>query len=115
MPESETLSGRSRNALADASGNYLALDLGDGRHAFYEHLEPGSIRVAPGQRVRRGEVIAALGFTGDTTGPHLHFHVADGTSPLGSEGVAFVIDRFDVPGRYTAIRSEEHTSELQSL
>src|SRR3546814_12133074 len=87
MPESETLSGRSRNALADASGNYLALDLGDGRHAFYEHLEPGSIRVAPGQRVRRGEVIAALGFTGDTTGPHLHFHVADGTSPLGSRGV----------------------------
>src|SRR5690606_25712205 len=76
MPESETLSGRSRNALADASGNYVALDLGNGRHAFYEHLEPGSVRVAPGQRVRRGEVIAALGFTGDTTGPHLHFHVA---------------------------------------
>lgn len=103
MPESETLSGRSRNALADASGNYVALDLGNGRHAFYEHLEPGSIRVAPGQRVRRGEVIAALGFTGDTTGPHLHFHVADGTSPLGAEGVAFVIDRFDVLGRYADI------------
>lgn len=103
MPESETLSGRPRNALADASGNYVALDLGNGRHAFYEHLEPGSIRVAPGQRVRRGEVIAALGFTGDTTGPHLHFHVADGASPLGAEGVAFVIDRFDVLGRYTDI------------
>src|SRR3546814_7386768 len=81
------------------SGNACALDLGDGRHAFYEHLKPGSIRVVPGQRVRRGEVIAELGFTGDSTGPHLHFHVADAPSPLGAEG----------------LRSEEHTSELQSL
>src|SRR3546814_14393434 len=68
MPESETISGRSRNALADASGNYVALDLGDGRHAFSEHLEPGSIRVPPGQRVRRGEGLAALGLTGDPPG-----------------------------------------------
>jgi hypothetical protein len=103
MPESETISAHPHNALADASGNYIALDLGHGRHAFYEHLEPGSIRVAPGQRVRRGQVIAALGFTGDSTGPHLHFHVADGPSPLGAEGIAFVIDRFDVPGRYADI------------
>lgn len=100
VPESSTISGHRPHALADASGNYVALDLGDGRHAFYEHLQPGSIRVRPGQRVRRGEVIAALGFTGDSTGPHLHFHVADGSSPLGAEGIPFVIDRFRVLGRY---------------
>ena len=103
VPESSTISGHRPHALADAGGNYVALDLGDGRHAFYEHLQPGSIRVRPGQRVRRGEVIAALGFTGDSTGPHLHFHVADGASPLGAEGIPFVIDRFRVLGRYADI------------
>jgi murein DD-endopeptidase MepM/ murein hydrolase activator NlpD len=39
--------------------------------------------------VRRGQPIASLGFTGDSTEPHLHFHVADNSSPLLGEGVPF--------------------------
>lgn len=100
VPESPTISGYTRPSLRDATGNYIALDIGDGRYAFYEHLRPGSIRVAPGDRVRRGQVIAAAGFTGSSGGPHLHFHVADANAPLGAEGVPFVLDRFVVLGRY---------------
>lgn len=103
MPESATVSAHPKQALGDATGNYVALDLGDGHYAFYEHLKPGSVRVARGQRVRRGETIATLGFTGDSTGPHLHFHIADAASPLGAEGVPFVFERFDVLGRYEDI------------
>ena len=100
VAESASVSGHGKSALADATGNYVALDLGHGRHAFYEHLRPGSIRVHLGQRGRRGQVSAALGFTGDSTGPHLHFHVADANSPLGAEGMPFVLQRFDVLGGY---------------
>jgi murein DD-endopeptidase len=45
-------------------------------------------------------VIAQLGFTGHTGGPHLHFHLADADSPLGAEGMPFVIDRFHMIGTY---------------
>jgi murein DD-endopeptidase MepM/ murein hydrolase activator NlpD len=100
VPESARLSTHSEHALEDATGNYVALDLGNGRYAFYEHLKPGSVRVSAGQRVRRGQVIAALGFTGQSTGPHLHFHVADGDSPLGAEGVPFVLEHFELLGAY---------------
>lgn len=103
VAESATVSAHPKHAIADATGNYIALDLGDGRFAFYEHLKPASLRVEPGQRVKRGEVIAALGFTGDSTGPHLHFHVADANSPLGAEGVPFVFDSFEVLGSYPDI------------
>lgn len=103
VAESATISAHPDHPIADASGNYVALDLGKGRYAFYEHLKPGSLRVRPGQRVRRGDVIASLGFTGDSTGPHLHFHVADADSPLGAEGVPYVFDRFEVLGRYEKI------------
>lgn len=100
MPESATVSGHPSHPLEDATGNYIALDIGGGRFAFYEHLKSGSVRVNVGERVRRGQVIGAVGFTGHSTGPHLHFHVSDTNSPLGAEGVPFVLERFDVLGRY---------------
>lgn len=87
-----------------ASGNYVALDLGAGRVAFYEHLKQGSILVRPGDRVTRGQVIAQLGSSGSSsTGPHLHFHVADANSLLGAEGLPFVFVRFEHLGAFTSI------------
>jgi len=100
MAESASIAGNPKHAIGDAAGNFVALSLPGGRTAFYEHLKPGSVRVKAGDRVRRGQVIGALGFSGDTTGPHLHFHVADGDTPLGGEGVPFAIDRFTLLGRY---------------
>lgn len=100
MPEAARVSANPRHALQDEAGNYVSLHLDDGRYVFYEHLRPGSVTVGPGQRVRRGEVLGALGFTGASTGPHLHFHVAEGPSPIGAEGRPFVLDGFDLLGRY---------------
>lgn len=106
VPESDRISTHPDHPLADAAGNFVALDLGAGRFAVYEHLKPGSIRVTVGEPVRRGQVLASLGFTGDSTGPHLHFHVADGPLPLQAEGLPYVLDGFHVesgaaPGRRT--------------
>lgn len=103
MPESASLAAHPDNALGDAAGNYVALQIAPARYAFYEHLQPGSVRVSPGQRVHRGEVLGALGFTGDSTGPHLHFHLADANSPLDAEGMPFVLDRFRVLGGYESL------------
>jgi murein DD-endopeptidase len=91
-------------AAEQASGNYISIDLGDGRFAFYEHLQQGSIHVKTGERVRRGQVIARLGASGSTSiGPHLHFHVADRNSLLGAEGLPFVFSRFTAFGAFASI------------
>ncbi|HKR75587.1 MAG TPA: M23 family metallopeptidase [Rhodanobacter sp.] len=100
MAEAASVSGNPRHTLAEDAGNYVAIRLDDGRYAFYEHLRPGSVAVRPGQRVHQGAVLGALGFTGASTGPHLHFHVADGPSPIGSEGLPFAFDAFDLLGSY---------------
>jgi murein DD-endopeptidase MepM/ murein hydrolase activator NlpD len=47
----------------------------DGTMAIYAHLQWDTVRVRPGQIVKRGEYIANSGNTGFTTGPHLHFAV----------------------------------------
>jgi murein DD-endopeptidase MepM/ murein hydrolase activator NlpD len=103
MPEVARVSARVKHRQEEAAGNYVSLDLEGGRFAVYEHLKPRSIRVRPGQRVRRGDIIGQVGFTGDSTGPHLHFHIGDAASPLAAEGRPFVFDRFATLGRYTDI------------
>lgn len=90
--------------LDNAGGNYVTLDLGGGRFAFYEHLKPGSIRVKRGERVPSGHVLASLGSSGSvSSGAHLHFHVSDANSPLGAEGLPFVFRSFDVLGAFESI------------
>lgn len=103
MTESASVAAHPRHALADATGNYLALDIGGGRYVFYEHLKPGSLRVKVGQRVRRGEAVGALGFTGDSSGPHLHFHLADANSPLDADGMPYVLADFTALGAYPSL------------
>lgn len=96
VAQSKRVSANPKHAIDEKAGNFVSLDLGDGRYAVYEHLAPGSIRVAKGDRVKPGQVIARLGFTGDSTEPHLHFHVADHPSPLKGEGLPFEIEEFRV-------------------
>lgn len=86
------------------AGNWIAIDLGDDHYAFYAHLQPGSIRVKTGERVRRGQVIALLGNSGNAIGPHLHFHIGNqyslnGGDLNGNEGLPFVFDSFDLMGQ----------------
>jgi len=64
-------------------------------------MQPGSLRVKRGDRVRTGQVLGLLGNTGNTDGPHLHFHIMDGPSPLQSNGVPFVHPRFGSRGMLT--------------
>jgi murein DD-endopeptidase MepM/ murein hydrolase activator NlpD len=82
------------------AGNQVSLDLGNGQYAFYAHLQPGSLRVRAGDRVRRGQVLGLVGNSGNSVGPHLHFHVGDRDSLNGCEGVPFVFEAFDVVGQW---------------
>ena len=54
-------------------GNLVIVDHGDGNQTRYGHCE--RLNVQPGQRVEAGEVIATVGSTGRSTGPHLHFEL----------------------------------------
>jgi hypothetical protein len=80
--------------LETVAGNTITLDLGSGQFAYYMHLQPGSLRVKAGDRVRRGQVVARIGASGDAREPHLHFEVTTSSKLLAGEGVPYLIDRY---------------------
>ncbi len=61
-------------------GNKVDIDHGNGYHTWYAHLS--RFAVEPGEHVRRGDVIAYVGATGDATGPHLHYQVMRAGEPI---------------------------------
>lgn len=85
--------------LETIAGNHVILDIGNGNYAMYAHLQPGSIRVKVGDRVRRGQVLGLVGNTGNSTEPHLHFQISNASSPLGSEGLPYLFPSFEVEGK----------------
>jgi murein DD-endopeptidase MepM/ murein hydrolase activator NlpD len=56
-----------------SAGTVVIIDHQNGTSTYYGHL--ASFEVAKGQHVQKGDVIASVGSTGKSTGPHLHFEV----------------------------------------
>lgn len=80
--------------LDTVAGNTVTLQLVGGHFAYYMHLQPGSVRVNVGDRVRRGQMLARIGCSGDAREPHLHFEVTTSSEALVGEGVPYLIDRY---------------------
>ncbi len=93
--------------LSNAGGNYIVIDIGDGYSAFYAHLIKGTATVKEGDKVKRGQVIGKLGNTGNSTGPHLHFHIVKGKDPLACQGVPYVINKFEVARQSATVELPE--------
>ncbi|MDQ3648112.1 MAG: peptidoglycan DD-metalloendopeptidase family protein [Actinomycetota bacterium] len=76
-----------RVAIAGATGgygNYTCIQHGGNLSTCYAHQS--RIGVSVGASVRQGQVIGAVGNTGNSTGPHLHFEVRVGGSPVNPMG-----------------------------
>jgi murein DD-endopeptidase MepM/ murein hydrolase activator NlpD len=79
-------------------GNFIVIRHVGGEYSDYAHLRQGSVKVKAGDKVTRGQVIAQVGHTGNTTEPHLHFQITDGPDPMYSRGLPIVFSNTRIEG-----------------
>ncbi|MTI96785.1 MAG: 4Fe-4S binding protein [Firmicutes bacterium] len=71
-----------RRSYGSGYGYYLIIDHGNGYSTLYAHISRFPSNIWSGSRVVRGQVIAYVGNTGVSTGPHLHWEVRQNGNPL---------------------------------
>jgi len=75
-----------------AMGNHVIVAHANGEFSSYLHLKNGSVAVKVGDTVKRGRTIGAVGSSGNSTEPHLHFHLSDGADLGYSRAVPVEFD-----------------------
>lgn len=93
LPENDFRNGRRIEAEVPGGadpgglGNHVLIDHGDGEFSLLLHMKKGSVVVRVGDRVRAGERLGQVGFSGDAIFPHLHYALMNGPRPGASEGL----------------------------
>ena len=76
------------NDLRSLTGNYIILKMPDKEiYAFFAHARTDSIRVREGEEICLGQHLADVGHSGNSTAPHLHFHLMDKPNILDANGL----------------------------
>lgn len=107
---------KNQEDLRPLAGNRVILE-GENCFAFLAHFKTGSIPVQKGDRVLAGQLLGAVGHSGNSTAPHLHFHLMTTPDPRAATGVPCCFDDYEahrdgtwvpvrkgMPGRLERIR-----------
>ena len=79
-------------------GNHVIIDHGNGEFSFLAHLQRGSVTVQPGSRVEAGQTIGRCGNSGNSSEPHLHYHLQNSVTFGVGEGLPAQFIDFEADG-----------------
>jgi len=96
IPDQAVMRGDMRRLL----GNAVAISHANGEFSYYAHLQQASLQVNEGEFVRRGALLGRVGNSGNSPGPHLHFHVMNGPNLFIDQGLPIQFSHFEAGGQY---------------
>jgi len=82
------------------AGNYIVIDHGNNEFSMLAHLKKGSLVVNKGDLVVAGEIIGSVGNTGNSTEPHLHYHLQNTSQWRNGEGLPAQFQNYISNGKF---------------
>lgn len=74
----EEVFSRLQDPMLATAGNAVVIDHGNSEYSVLMHMQKGSLRVAKGSKVKKGDIVGLIGSSGDSFGPHLHYQLQSG-------------------------------------
>ena len=87
---------------ANPVGNGVVIDHGNGEFSLLAHMQPKSLRVKTGDKVKASAVLGLCGNSGNTSEPHVHYHLQDGPDIKTAEGLPAPFSNLIVDGKAVA-------------
>ncbi|WP_425450838.1 M23 family metallopeptidase [Pseudoroseicyclus aestuarii] len=81
------------------AGNHVVIDFGNEAYGFRAHLRQDSLWVSEGDAVTAGHEIGLCGNSGNTSEPHLHFHLQTSPRLKQGEGLPAQVSHYRANGR----------------
>jgi len=92
-------------------GNHVVIDHGNGEFSMFAHFKQGSVRVHVGDKVKYGDVLGLCGNSGNSSEPHLHYHLQNTQEWLDGEGLPAQFNRYIANGAFVE-RGEPVSGEI---
>jgi len=98
-----------------APGNSVIIQTDKNEYLFFAHFKQNTIKVKQGQKVKQGELLGLCGNSGNSSEPHLHFHIQNVEDMNTATGVKCYFDKLNVNGQirtdYSPIQKDKIKSE----
>jgi len=81
-------------------GNTVILKTLNGEYLFFAHFKYQSIQVKVGQQVVKGQVLGLCGNSGNSSEPHIHFHIQNTENMMNATGIKCYFDSININGEW---------------
>lgn len=85
-----------RDDVQSVAGNYIIMECRANEYAALVHLQTGSVQVAAGQSVTKGDFLGRVGHSGNSFAPHLHFQLMDSSDIVTANGLPCAFEKYEV-------------------
>ena len=85
------------------AGNHLVIDHGNGEYSLLAHFRKGTVAVKTGDKVEPGQLVGRCGNSGNSSEPHLHYHLQNAPRFGKGEGLPAQFRDYCEDGRAVAV------------